>query len=241
VKALLFSLLFFVSVARAQSPWTELRTESVMAPPVTAGIQQISLQLVVDEGSEWARPGELEAQIKKASGIFKKCGVELGKADIKIVRYTPAALTALNNPNPYKGPSELVLMNGDLSKVRPAVFLFGNQIASTAKAFNTTSISRLSMGSPVDVRPLLNTTLLSGHHRTNTPIPGAHDSYSTLAHELAHLFGDLDHVDLPGNLMSSRREPNSKTSGLTNEQCEKIRQHSLVQFSGLNQKDDDCE
>lgn len=241
MKALFVFLIFACTWAHAQSPWTLVREVSIPAPPATSGVQQIALQIVVDEASEWARPGEIEAQVKKASGIFRQCGVELGRAEIKVVKYSAAAVTALNNQNPYRGPSELVLMGGDLTKVRPAVFLFGNQIASTAKAFTTTSISRLGQGSPVDVKPLLNTTVLSGHHRTNDPIPGAHSSYSTFAHELAHLLGDIDHVDLPGNLMSSRREPGSKTSGLTQAQCEKIRQHSLVQFSGLNQKTDDCE
>lgn len=241
MKALFVSLLFASFWAHAQSPWTVVREESVMAPAQTEGIQQIPLQIFVDEGSEWAKPGEVAAQIRKASGIFRQCNVELGKTEIKVVKYSAAAVTALNNQNPYRGPSELVLMGGELTKVRPAVFLFGNQIASTAKAFSSTSISRLSMGSPVDVKPLLNTTLLSGHHRTNDPIPGAHSSYSTFAHELAHLLGDIDHVDLPGNLMSSRRAPGSKTSGLTPTQCEKIRQHSLIQFSGLSQKADDCD
>lgn len=241
MKLILFILIALSSsLALGQSPWTQTREETIDSPAPTEGIQQISLQIVVDESSEWARAGEIRSQVTKASGIFRKCGVELGKVQIKYVRYSTATVTALKNPNPYKGPAEMILTQGDLTRVRPAMFLFGKQIDSTAKAFNETSISRLSAGSPVDVKPLRNITLLSGHHRTNDPVPGCHSSYSTFAHELAHLLGDIDHVSEANNLMSSLTAPGSKTGHLSAVQCAKIREYSLLNFSGLKKEEEDC-
>lgn len=234
MKSLFFLALSFCMLpAWGQAPWTEVRTQVIPAVAPTPGVQQIPLQLVVDETSKWAVNGELEAQVSKTSGIFRRCGIELGRVEIKLVRYSQATIDALNNPNPYRGPSEVILTKGDLSDVRPLMWLFDNRIASTAKAFNRTSIERLSRGSPVDVTPLLHTSVMSGHHRTNTPIPGANPSYNTLAHELAHILGDLDHVDEADNLMSSRTVPNSKSGRLNPDQCKSIQEYCLLNFSNI--------
>lgn len=241
VKTIFITLLLLLSFsAMAQSPWTQSREMTIPAPAPTAGVQQINLQLVLDETSEWARPGEIESQITKSSNIFRKCGVELGSVQIRYVRYSQATVTALNNQNPYRGPSELILTQGELSRTRPTVFLFGNQIPETAKAFSDTSIARLSAGAPVDVKPLKYMSVISGGYRTNDSVPGCHASYSNLAHELAHILGDLDHIDEANNLMSSRRAPNSKSANLNPAQCEKIRTVSLTNFSGLKSQEEDC-
>ena len=230
-RTFLIVFLFSALSAYAQSPWNEVRSETIPAPVPTSGVQQIALQIFIDNSSEWAGTGELQSHLRKASGIFLQCGLEIGRVEVKYVTYSERVINSLNNPNPYRGPPELALMKGDLSAVRPAMFLFGRQIPSSASAFNRTSINRLNAGGTIDVTPLLHTTILSSHHSTNRPVPGANASYSTFAHELAHLLGDLDHVDEGNNLMSSRDGANSKSGRLNPAQCRRIQEYSLANFS----------
>lgn len=222
-------LILAFNLAYAQV-WTVEQEELIKGPTPSPGLQQIPLQLYMDGQSEWAKPGELKAQIDKVSGILRQCGLEIGDVKVKHVTFAASVINTLNNPNPYKGPGELILTQGELEKLRPVVFLFGKDLRKGAWAFSRTSIERLSNGSPVDVKPLLHITLLSGHYRINKEVVGSDESYNNLAHELAHILGDLDHIPESNNLMSSLDKPKSKTGGLNATQCEKIRQYSKTNF-----------
>lgn len=234
MKSILLFFLFCLSPKIWATPvWSEVRQEVIAAQPSQQDVLQIPLQITVDASSVWAAPGEIQRQVAKASGIFRQCGIELGRVEVHYVSFSPDIVSSLNNPNPYRGPGALGLVTEEMSATRPAMWLFGTQIPSTAQAFTQTSIERLSEGPSVEVAPLLNTTLISGHHHSNAPVPGAHASYSTFAHELAHLLGDLDHVDEMDNLMSSETRPRSKTGRLSAAQCQQMRTYSMTRFIGL--------
>jgi hypothetical protein len=219
----------FLSSAFAQGePWTRVKEEKIFAPKPTTGIQQITLQIIADAKSPWAKDGELEAQVKKASVIFRQCSVEIGEVNIKYVNFSESIVSALNKPDPYKPPQELLLTKGDMTSARPAMFLFGTQIPQSARAYNASTISRMSTSHPVEVlKPLLNVTILSGQHSSNAAVPNAGPGYSTFAHELGHILGDLPHVETRGNLMTAEGIKGGK---LNAEQCKKIQNFYLVSF-----------
>jgi len=66
------------------------------------------------------------------------------------------------------------------------------------------------------------------------------ESYSTLAHELAHLFGDFDHINEMDNLMSNFEKPGSKTGRLNPEQCKMIQEHLLTWTLKEMTAEEDC-
>lgn len=235
MKILLFVLSSLLSLsALAQSRiWNVEREEKIPAPPATQGIQQIRLQIVMDSRSEWAVPGMLTAQVAKASKIFRQCDVEFGEVEVKFVSFTPETIMGMNKESTSLA-GERNLVAGELSPTRPVIFLFGTQIPESARAYTSSAVKRLSFGGP-KVESLKDVTILTGQHCSNKPVPGAQASYSTLAHEIAHLAGDLPHTEDPNNLMT---EGNVKTGRLNAEQCEKIRQYSLINYSGLKSPPD---
>ena len=225
----MIALILSLSLAHAQAPlgWEVLDEAVLAAPAAEANISQLPLDLLVEEGSLWSLSA-LRLQLSKSSTILRQCGVVIGEVSVQTVRYAPETLRALNVEDPYKGPAELYLMRGIPTPVaRPMGFLFAKSIPSTASAYNAESVRRLTFGT-IDASPLLNTFHITEQSISNRVVPGAAASYNTFAHELVHLAGNLGHIDLYGNLMSSRDGRNSKTGQLTVEQCNAIKRFPLL-------------
>ena len=227
----MITLLLALSLTHAQTPdtvgWEVLDETVIPAPAIEANVRQMPLDLIVEEGSLWT-PATLATQLSKSTTIFRQCGVVIGEVNVQTVRFAPETLRALNVEDPYKGPAELILMRGLKTPVeRPLGFLFARSIPSTASAYNAESVRRLTYGT-IDARPLVNTFHITEQSIANRVVPGAHASYNTFAHELAHLAGNLGHIEVYGNLMSSRDGRNSKTGALTAEQCAAIRAFPLL-------------
>lgn len=224
-------LLLLPPAAAADAPLLQVLSRRALHPasyvPVSAP-QPLAppLSVIVEEGSGWE--GRLEAVLGKASAVFAPCGLALGEAEVLTVRWTAEGLRRLNNGNPYDGPAQAAVMDEPLLPARrPALFLFKKgSVPSTASAYNQTSVTRLGRSYP-KVPKLLNTTWITLDHELSTP-PQRAPSYSTLAHELTHLFGDLGHTRAEPNLMSESDRPGAHTGDLLPEQCAEIRKlHGL--------------
>ena len=213
-------LLLFSTTLHAESPWQESQRESLEFR-VPDGFKKLQLQLIVDEESDWAHVSRLQKTIEKSSQILARCQVGISHALIRKVRFSAEVLHALNNQDPYKGPSEVLLMGPDLEATRPVGFLMDLKRPSTASAFNRTSIRRLSTTLP-QVHVLAESFHMTSDYRTNQRFPGALPGYDTFTHELVHLLGDLGHVPVRGNLMSTLEGRGAKGPGLTREQCAAI-------------------
>ena len=231
-----FLFLLLTTMAFGQDTWKVSRKETIAAPQASPGLQQIPLSIILEEGTLWTT--DLKAQLDKASKIFHQCGIEFGKVEVSYVTLSKPLIESMKNPNPYKGSAELNFMKGEVSETRPLLFLLGKQTPSGAKAFNATSVKKLSSWT-VDASPLLNTTFITEQHHSHKPVPGSVPSYSTLAHELAHLFGDFDHVNEMDNLMSNFEKPGSKTGRLNPDQCKMIQDH-LLTWAFKDMSTEDC-
>jgi hypothetical protein len=196
---------------------------SAFVPAAPAAARAVPLALVVEEGSGWAAPGKLEAVLGKASAILGACGVSLGAAEVVTGRWSPEALRALNEQNPYKGPAQIAVMVEPLLPARrPLGFLFApGSVPSTASAYNASSVSNLSRSYP-QARSLLDTFWITFDHESRRRPRDESPSYSVAAHELVHLLGDLGHtLDRP-NLMTDSDEPGAKSGDLNAAQCAAI-------------------
>ena len=228
MKAAAFSALLLATSAHADVPLLEVVSRRTIAPSASAALNP-PLAVVVEAGSGWEAPGRLEAMLAKATAIFAQCGLALGPAEVVAARWTAEGLRRLNVSDPYAGPAQIKVMDEPLLPVRrPAVFLFAKgTVPSTAVAYNATSVARLGRSYPGTAK-LLNTTWMTLDQETRPRRPDELTSYSTFAHELTHLFGDLGHTDERPNLMTNAETPGSKSGDLSPAQCLEVRKlHGL--------------
>jgi hypothetical protein len=214
--------------ARAEAPLFQITSRRVILPasfiPVTPDAPIVApVALVVEEGSQWDRPGVLEGVIGKASGIFARCGVTLGAAEVVTVKWSAEGLKRLNSDDPYQGPAQMGVMDEPLiPKRRPVGFLFERSVPAVAEAYNADSVERFTPRFPAAAK-LLDTFWITVDELTRKPRQDEGPTYSTFAHELTHILGDLPHTDAAPNLMTNAETPQAKSGDLTPEQCAEIR------------------
>lgn len=230
----------FIPFASANPAFQVVRQETVSiapAPSLNPAFQpviRLPLALVVEVGSVWEQRARLMGHLNKTNRIFSRCGVQLQDVEVTTVTLLPAMIEALRNSDPQLGPHEVPYMaDPQVPAVRPLGFLTGaRRYYSSAAAYNRDSISRLSIGHSAEAKAgiagLLDTFHITGdsmendmsNPRVTTP------TYSTFAHELTHLYGNLEHVDIPRNLMSVVDGRGTHTGDLTDWQCEAIRAYT---------------
>lgn len=211
----------------AEEPLFETLVQRVILPasfvPVSSPQSKTPpMTLLVEQGSGFETPGRLERMLGKASAIFAPCGVALGAVDVRVVRWSAEALRLLNLENPYAGPSGLrVIADPGMPTQRPLGFLFGaRSIPSTASAYTVSS--GVTFGRFPNMPKLVNTWWLTMDQESRPPRFDQAPSYSITAHELAHLFGNLGHVDFAPNLMSNAETREAKSGDLDAAQCAAI-------------------
>ncbi len=229
----LFLLLAAAPGAAAREHAFRVVSERTIAPAefLPAGAPAsltVPLTVLAESGSQWAAPAALEKALGKAAAVFARCGVALGAARALEVAWSPGALESLNLQDPYAGPSQLSVIDEPLIPARrPAVFLFGTSVPATAAAYSLSSVAQLAQIAP-EARKLLNTVWITEdwHGRSWDPDFAGGDiapSFSVLAHELAHLLGDLPHTPEAPNLMSEASGPGAKSGDLSPAQCAEVR------------------
>jgi hypothetical protein len=225
--ALLLAALFALAApAPAHAAAAGAPAFTVASRRVIPGAGATPLALVVEDGSPWNNLGALEAEVEKVSAIFARCGRPLGETQVLVVRWSADALARLRAEDPYKAPSQVSVMDEpQLPAGRPLGFLFSaGSVASTAKAFNRSAVEALARAHPEAAR-LKNTFWITADLEYRARPKDIAPSYSMAAHELAHILGDLPHIDAPYNLMSNAEVPGAKTGDLDDAQCAAIRKY----------------
>jgi hypothetical protein len=192
----------------------------------SSATKQFPLALVANKNSYWSDRDKTRVAVDKLQQIFMTCDVAFSEVDFWVVKFSDDVLEPIRKPNPYKGPGEIAVAKlSNLPSVRPLGLLFATDIPSTAKAYNAESVRRLRTAT-IDPSALLNTFFMTHDWYDNRRVPGGTDSYDTMAHELAHILGNMGHIDVFANLMSTYDGEGSKTGDLTPEQCELIQSFS---------------
>lgn len=224
----LIALLAPAVPAHADAPLFEISSRRTIFTasfvPVTPAAPIVApLALVVEDGSAWDKPGVLEGVLGKASAIFARCGVTLGDAEVVTVKWSAEGLRRLNDQNPYRGPAQMGVIGEPLiPKRRPVGFLFEKSVPAVAEAYNADSVGRFKPQFPA-AAGLLDTFWITVDELTRKPRRDEAPSYSTFAHELTHILGNLPHTDAAPNLMTNAETPGAKSGDLTPEQCAEIR------------------
>lgn len=177
------------------------------------------LALAAEQYSRWSDSATMLTTLEKVQKIIAACDIGISEVEYLVVTFSDDVLEPIRKPNPYKGPGELAMAQmNNLPRIRPLGFLFKDSVPSTAKAYTRTSIDRLSSGT-IDPRALLNTFFITHDWVDNSRVPGGTPSFDTTAHELAHLLGNIGHIALAPNLMSSLDGVGTKSGDLSQEQC----------------------
>lgn len=211
--------LLLAAAAHAAPAFTVVERRSV------PGAGDMPLVLVVESGSPWTDASALDRELGKVSGILARCGRPLGETTVLTVRWSEEALAKLRDEDPYKAPAQLAAFDApELPAGRPVGFLFSaGATPSTAKAFNRTSSRALAARHPEAAR--LEGSFFITADQGFRRAPDIAPSYSTMAHELVHILGDLGHVSGPYNLMSNAEVAGAKTGDLDDAQCAAVRSY----------------
>jgi hypothetical protein len=181
----------------------------------------IDLILVVDDNSLWTKENMM-SHIKRTQRTLKLCHIQIRNIEFINVDLPQKTITQLQVSDPYAGPPELKIANeGVPTEVVTGFMLRTINNKSIAFAMNISSVIRSERFPTMpSFRPLLNTFWISDNHITNTSTPNAEKSYSTLAHELLHIIGDLGHLEnnMRPNLMGGN-DNFSKSYYINPEQC----------------------
>lgn len=192
--------------------------------------ETFNMVVLVDSDSKWNKDTVVHDQLAKTSKIFNSCGVSAQKVLVVNITFTAAGLAVVSNerPNPSLGPAEIPIGKAGLPKTIMTGFLLKNRTKErdVAYAFNRASVDRApSFGQ--DWSSLLYSYWVSDQYITSNNDPQYLESYSTIAHELTHILGNLGHTDQRPNLMSNSDKRASKSGDLNAEQCAEIKKNMI--------------
>jgi hypothetical protein len=224
MRLLLFSLGLCLSLTGSATELWRVRGTQVLPGPESQGqLRLIPLQLFIEAGSPWDSPSILSYTIQKTSRIIQQCNLALGEVSVTTIELTPAGTAALNDQNPYQGPSVRGFAQAVKDLPKPLGFLIDQQSGpfDMAKAFTRRSTDIFVRSHGESMLPLNGTFYISSRWVDNRFVPNGTESYNTLAHEVVHLLGNIDHVEENDNLMSNRR----KGGKLNAAQCAAMQRH----------------
>jgi hypothetical protein len=189
----------------------------------------IELAFALDVRSAWGSSEkakfELLEELRKTTAIFEQCAVRVGAVYVADVDYSDALRhnLTMDAVSPYDPPAETQVLSALSSPVRPLTLLIGD---GYTHVYNLNAVQGLEGTQPA-ARSLLDVVAYSwqiagdyaAQHR-------AQPSFSLLAHELTHVLGNIEHVNIPQpNLMniydgaSPEEAGRAKSGDLLPEQC----------------------
>lgn len=190
--------------------------------------REIEMTLIVDKDSKWAEPAILNREIRKTQRTLGVCGIGIKKIEFIHVTLPQKFKDQLLVNNPYLGMPEIPIGVEGLPERKLVGILFQKvKRWGSAFAINLSSVLRSEQTTQFpSYRPLLGTYWISEESSTHTNVPLADPTYSTMAHEIVHIMGDLGHIENneSPNLMGSS-DYVGKNYSLTAEQCESIINH----------------
>lgn len=206
-------------IIKANSYFNVKSSESIILE--STATKSIDLILVVDENSLWKKEN-IQEHLDKTQRTLSLCDIQIRSIEFVNVDLPEKTIAQLQVENPYKGPAELkIAKEGMPIDIVTGFMLRTIKSKSIAFAMNMSSVINSERYSNMpSFRPLLNTFWISDNHITNRSTPNAEKSYSTLAHELVHIVGDLGHLEnnMRPNLMGGN-DNYSKNYYINPEQC----------------------
>lgn len=184
----------------------------------TALDYEFPLSVVVVEGSGWSMEEAVE-RVKGAARVLSQCKVAIGPARVKLVR-TFAYLRKLSSPFDWQ---TIRLAKALGASDRPVVFFIDAVRGGVSSAF----AARFSVMQGLALDPALKDSIWMTRNVKDTEQTRSFASYyfpqhDVLAHEIAHVLGDLGHIHpTERNLMHHSGGYLDNT--LTYEQCRAIR------------------
>ncbi|MDR3608649.1 MAG: hypothetical protein P4M08_14900 [Oligoflexia bacterium] len=225
VQALLGSSYSFFQI-------TEVKSYSVTNALPTR--RTIDLYLAIEVGSPWLSGDTpvdaLSSEIPKAIRIFNTCAFGFDQIHFLYLTYNAAGANQLSqfaSSSPYDPPFEFALYQDMPASLRPMV-IFNRQ--GYAESFNLDAIGNLTPIYNVPISRIQDISFVPsdtafGYNARMLTQP----SFSLLAHEMAHVIGNLEHIQIPtANLMNvyqsgSTQEVGQAMSGdLDADQCQAI-------------------
>ncbi|HLS86282.1 MAG TPA: S8 family serine peptidase [Burkholderiales bacterium] len=187
--------------------WSEVLHAADLTPGASNGpapSMAMEISIVAVEGAGWERPA-IRAMLRSAAAILGQCAIELRKASV----------------HQLLGPERMQYFTAETAQAlvaardfpRPAAYL----VADTRRAvpFDAEAFAPANAAAT----PSLADTVWIVRR---TPNPGI-----ALAHELVHVLTDSgEHASLAGNLMRDETAP--ENTGLTPQQCRRIRETGLA-------------
>jgi hypothetical protein len=193
------------------------KVERLAVPEVSNATHEFPLTLVHFRGSRWTS-AEIRARVPKIARVYAQCGVRIRRATFVESEPWRDQLDMRGGDNPELGVERSIAAALPPGVDRPTLFF--------VRSFEdgTMAVANPPYYVPAG-HPLLNTAFLS-----DSGVSESKDApYSTEAHELAHILGNLSqHTRGPGSdLMSDARfaPPNGT---LTPSQCDQVRRNSSL-------------
>ncbi len=228
-NSLVFIPLAFSFTAQAiflDAPNIKVLERKSLTYQVPPGNLFVNIGIAYEEDSEFSEQYIL-SQIEKSNLSFGYCDVTISSVELLKVKFNNREMqNIIDNESPYKAPVEIEMFNLKRPFDLPMSFLVKDRRGhKVAKANTQSSVARLEFATKQPWRLMENLIYINDYpDRT----PNADRTYSTLAHELAHVLGDIGHIDTPeGNLMNHNDAPNTKTEALNFHQCESIRRRIM--------------
>ena len=227
MKTIILSALFILSsfaneAIRKNSYFNVVKVET--SELATTQTNLINLVLVIDMDSKWTEI-KLNEEIEKTQRSLQICDAQISSIEKVYVTLPMKTREQLNNQNPYAGPPELkIVLEGIPQKTMTGFLIDKYTRNGTAFAINRTSVERSERYPTLpSYAPMENTFWITDNFIPYNSAPGADKTYSTFAHEVVHIIGNLGHVEnnpLP-NLMGGN-DAVGKSYALTQQQCDAI-------------------
>jgi hypothetical protein len=175
----------------------------------TVNKKSIDLFIGIEMSSSWLNADQfstfLNTELIKALHVFAQCGFGFNNVHVLYLQYSATGLANLNgyaSADPYNGPFEFALMQDLPQSARPMVVL--NQVGY-AESFNADSIQSLISAYGASMVNISNLSFVPFNTAvTYNAQMQTQASYSLFAHEMAHVLGNLEHVQLSTpNLMNA--------------------------------------
>lgn len=200
---------------------SDLSMEAIHGPESRALDYRFPLRVVVVEDSGWA-VAEVHERIKDAAQVLTQCNLGISQARISLVR-APAYLRKPSSPF----AQEAVALARSLDEsARPIVYF----VDSPRDGGSTAFAARLSVMRSLALDPALRDSVWITHalkltEQTRSFASYYFPSHDVLAHELAHVLGDLEHIHpTRANLM--HHSAVYLDNSLTDAQCRAMRTYN---------------
>lgn len=220
MKYFLLSFAFSLSLSASASSWKVVGQVTLPPGELQEGMKTFPLHLVIESKTKWDNPVVLKTLLASIQKTFKVCHRALGEVSMTTVELSQELIDVMVKENPYKAPGSYELAKNIDASTTVTGFLLASTSApfDMAKAYTKKSVEFFVKTHGEDMNRLRNTFYISSRWVDNKYAPKAKADYSTLAHEVAHILGNLDHIDGKDNLMGV----DPRSSKLNPEQCAAI-------------------